>query len=110
MSRLKSLVLVASLLSCSAPAHARVPAPGAQPVLGSSPVPIGWVQFCSERPSDCAGSGPANAVVTLTPEKEAQLGSVNLRINETLKPVAGMQHYGVVQRWTIPTDGMGSCH
>jgi hypothetical protein len=37
----------------------------AQPVLGPSPVPIGWLQFCGERPLDCRASGPAEAVVSL---------------------------------------------
>jgi predicted transglutaminase-like cysteine proteinase len=82
----------------------------AQPVLGPSAVPIGWVGFCEERPGDCRAQGPANAVVELTPAREAELNRVNLQINHTLRPVADMVHYGVAQRWTIPTDGAGSCH
>jgi predicted transglutaminase-like cysteine proteinase len=82
----------------------------AQPVLGPSAVPIGWVGFCQERPGDCRAQGPANAVVELTAAREAELNRVNLQINHTLRPVADMVHYGVAQRWTIPTDGAGSCH
>jgi predicted transglutaminase-like cysteine proteinase len=89
---------------------ARVRVIGAQPVIGRSDVPIGWVQFCQERPGDCTASGPSDAVVEMTPERERQLASVNLGINRALKPVSDMEHYGVVQRWTIPTDGMASCH
>ena len=84
--------------------------PGAQPVFGRSDIPIGWMQFCRERPGDCVGSGPSDAVIELTPQREAQLRAVNLQVNRALKPVADIVHYGVVQRWTIPTDGMGSCH
>lgn len=88
----------------------RIAGVGAQPVLGQSDVPIGWVQFCQERPGDCGPSGSSNAVVELTAAREAELRSVNLSINHALKPVPDIEHYGVVQRWTIPTDGMGSCH
>jgi predicted transglutaminase-like cysteine proteinase len=82
----------------------------AQPVFGRAPVPIGWLQFCAERPSDCRASGPAEAVVRLTPARAAQLRQVNLSINASLTPVPDIRHYGVPQRWTIPADGMGSCH
>ena len=83
---------------------------GAQPVYGQSDIPIGWVQFCDERPGDCGSAGPSNAVMEMTPEREAELTAVNLQVNRSLKPVSDMEHYGVVQRWTIPSDGMGSCH
>ena len=82
----------------------------AQPVFGLSPVPIGWLQFCEERPYGCRTSDPSKAVVRLTPSRAAQLQHVNLSINRALKPVPDIQHYGVPQRWTIPTDGIGSCH
>jgi predicted transglutaminase-like cysteine proteinase len=82
----------------------------AQPVFGRAPVPIGWIQFCEERPADCHASGPAEAVVMLTPARAAQLREVNRSINAALKPVPDISHYGVPQRWTIPSDGMGSCH
>jgi predicted transglutaminase-like cysteine proteinase len=82
----------------------------AQPVLGPSPVPIGWLQFCGERPLDCRSSGPAEAVVRLTAARAAELRQVNLSVNRALRPVPDMEHYGVPQRWTIPSDGMGSCH
>jgi predicted transglutaminase-like cysteine proteinase len=107
MNRLSLLLAAASLAALAGPASARG---AAQPVFAPSDVPVGWVQFCQERPGDCSVQGRSNEVVTLTPERAAELAAVNQRINRTLKPVPDMEHYGVAQRWTIPTDGMGSCH
>ena len=107
MNRLSLLVAAAGLAVLPGSASARGVA---QPVFGPSDVPVGWVQFCQERPGDCSAEGPSNEVVTLTPQRAAELASVNQRVNRTLKPVPDIEHYGVAQRWTIPTDGMGSCH
>jgi predicted transglutaminase-like cysteine proteinase len=103
-----------AIVTATASSDSRLEAPplraSAQPVFGRAPVPIGWLQFCEERPEDCHASGPPDAVVTLTPARAAQLRAVNRSVNAALKPVPDISHYGVPQRWTIPSDGMGSCH
>ena len=34
---------------------------------------------------------------------------VNKRVNETIKPLTDLEHWGVVERWSYPDDGYGDC-
>ena len=34
---------------------------------------------------------------------------VNRWVNETIKPVTDLEHWGVIERWSYPTDGYGDC-
>jgi predicted transglutaminase-like cysteine proteinase len=34
---------------------------------------------------------------------------VNKWVNETVKPITDMDHWGVVEKWSLPTDGYGDC-
>ena len=34
---------------------------------------------------------------------------VNRWVNDTIKPMTDMDHWGVVERWSYPTDGYGDC-
>jgi predicted transglutaminase-like cysteine proteinase len=34
---------------------------------------------------------------------------VNRWVNETIKPMTDMDHWGVIEKWSIPTDGYGDC-
>jgi predicted transglutaminase-like cysteine proteinase len=71
--------------------------------------PIGWVEFCSINPRECAG-GPATARdVVLSSKAWKDLVRVNQWVNETIKPVTDLEHWGVVERWSYPDDGYGDC-
>jgi predicted transglutaminase-like cysteine proteinase len=71
--------------------------------------PIGWVQFCAERPQECdvAPTAPRDVVLSATAWKD--LVRINKRINETIKPMTDIDHYGVVEKWAYPDDGYGDC-
>jgi predicted transglutaminase-like cysteine proteinase len=71
--------------------------------------PIGWVQFCADRPRECdvAPSEPRDVVLSARAWKD--LVRVNNRVNETIKPMTDLDHYGVVEKWTYPDDGYGDC-
>src|SRR5262249_19405331 len=71
--------------------------------------PIGWVEFCVERPAECkvTASTPRNAVLNARTWKE--LVRINRKVNETIKPMTDLDHYGVVEKWTYPDDGYGDC-
>jgi predicted transglutaminase-like cysteine proteinase len=71
--------------------------------------PIGWVQFCADRPHECqvAPSEPRDVVLSTRAWKD--LVRVNNRVNETIKPMTDLDHYGVVEKWTYPDDGYGDC-
>lgn len=75
----------------------------------ASRAPIGWVDFCADNPKDC-GVGqtqPRDIVMSQTAWKD--LVRVNRWVNETIKPMTDQEHWGVIERWSYPTDGYGDC-
>ncbi len=34
---------------------------------------------------------------------------VNLWVNGTVQPMTDMEHWGVIEKWSLPTDGYGDC-
>jgi predicted transglutaminase-like cysteine proteinase len=71
--------------------------------------PIGWIEFCEENPRDCASHAttPRNAVLSTQAWKD--LVRVNLWVNNHIKPMTDLEHYGVVEKWAYPDDGYGDC-
>jgi predicted transglutaminase-like cysteine proteinase len=71
--------------------------------------PIGWVDFCSDSPRECRGgaSQPRDIVMTQTAWRD--LLRVNQWVNDNIKPMTDMEHWGVVEKWSLPTDGYGDC-
>ena len=45
----------------------------------------------------------------LTPKAWTDLIQVNNWVNEKIKPVTDLEHWGVVERWNYPDDGYGDC-
>jgi predicted transglutaminase-like cysteine proteinase len=79
------------------------------PVSGSTAPPFGWVEFCIREPQECPATRTAARDITLTPEAWATLVQVNNSVNETIKPLTDLEHWGVVDRWSYPDDGYGDC-
>jgi predicted transglutaminase-like cysteine proteinase len=71
--------------------------------------PIGWLEFCLEHPRDCATQPSAPRDVVLSPKAWKDLVRVNKWVNDTIKPVTDMDHWGVVEKWSYPDDGKGDC-
>ena len=71
--------------------------------------PIGWVQFCGERPWECKVEATAARDVQLTKVAWRELERVNRYVNDHIKPMTDLEHYGVVEKWTYPEDGYGDC-
>jgi predicted transglutaminase-like cysteine proteinase len=71
--------------------------------------PAGWIEFCEREPDDCTGtvSLPRNAA--LTPERWRELVRVNKAVNDTIKPLSDLEHWGVAEHWSYPDDGYGDC-
>ncbi|TXM65917.1 transglutaminase-like cysteine peptidase [Methylobacterium sp. WL69] len=68
-----------------------------------------WNDFCARYPRECAVDAREAARITLTPAIRATLDSVNRRVNERIRPITDMAHWGVVDRWDFPDDGAGDC-
>ena len=71
--------------------------------------PIGWVQFCADTPDQCAGGKTQARDVVMTQAAWRDLQKVNHWVNDKIKPMTDMDHWGVVEKWSIPTDGYGDC-
>jgi len=71
--------------------------------------PIGWAGFCAENPDECHGgsSHARNIVMSQTAWRDLQ--KINQWVNSTVKPMTDMEHWGVVEKWSLPTDGYGDC-
>jgi predicted transglutaminase-like cysteine proteinase len=71
--------------------------------------PIGWVQFCGENAGDCdVPSLPARAAL-LDDKRWRQLVRINREVNDAVEPVSDLEHWGVLEKWSYPTDGKGDC-
>jgi predicted transglutaminase-like cysteine proteinase len=71
--------------------------------------PVGWVEFCTELPRECTGGPTAARDVVLSPTAWKDLVRINRWVNEKIKPMTDLEHWGVVEKWSYPDDGYGDC-
>jgi predicted transglutaminase-like cysteine proteinase len=71
--------------------------------------PIGWVEFCVEYKPECNTKPSSPRDVVLSPKAWSDLVKVNAWVNDTIKPITDLEHWGVVERWNYPDDGQGDC-
>ena len=71
--------------------------------------PIGWIDFCIEYKPECNTRPEPARDVVLTPKAWSDMVKVDLWVNQSVKPMTDMQHWGVVERWNYPSDGYGDC-
>jgi predicted transglutaminase-like cysteine proteinase len=71
--------------------------------------PIGWVEFCSEYAPECDTRAIDARDVVLTAKSWKDLTRINKWVNDTVKPITDLEHWGVVERWNYPDDGYGDC-
>lgn len=71
--------------------------------------PIGWIEFCSEQPRECVGATSSPRDVVLNGKAWRDLMRVNAFVNNSIKPLSDMDHWGTVEKWSYPTDGYGDC-
>jgi predicted transglutaminase-like cysteine proteinase len=71
--------------------------------------PIGWIEFCSEYAPECETKALDARDVVLSAKAWKDLTRINRWVNETVKPITDLEHWGVVERWNYPDDGYGDC-
>jgi predicted transglutaminase-like cysteine proteinase len=71
--------------------------------------PIGWLEFCFENKQECNVKPVAARDVVLTSKAWTDLVKVNTWVNNNIKPLTDLEHWGVVERWNYPDDGYGDC-
>ena len=113
VSSAKSEIVFIAALAASA--IAALPAVAGSERLAHVPVsdvtrpPAGWVEFCALQPAECAVTTTAPRIPILSPKTWRNLVQVNNLVNETIKPLTDLEHWGVVERWSYPDDGYGDC-
>ncbi|ABD88676.1 transglutaminase-like cysteine peptidase [Rhodopseudomonas palustris] len=75
----------------------------------SARAPIGWIEFCSDTPVECRGSATQPRDIVMSQSTWKDLLRINRWVNDNIKPMTDLDHWGVVERWSIPTDGYGDC-
>ena len=75
----------------------------------STRTPPGWVQFCSDRPAECAADKAVSRNVELTPTAMRELEEINRLVNGAIKPMTDLKHHGVLENWSYAEDGYGDC-
>ena len=76
---------------------------------GSAEPPRGFVQFCQENPGECTPNSSIEARLAASSQRLLELNEVNRRVNKSVVPETDMDHYGISEYWTLPTDGKGDC-
>jgi predicted transglutaminase-like cysteine proteinase len=71
--------------------------------------PIGWIEFCAEHARECDTKPVEARDVVLTAKAWKDLVRINKWVNDTVKPITDLEHWGVVERWSYPDDGYGDC-
>jgi predicted transglutaminase-like cysteine proteinase len=71
--------------------------------------PIGWTEFCAEYAPECETRQLDARDVVLTAKAWKDLTRINKWVNDTVKPITDLEHWGVVERWNYPDDGYGDC-
>jgi predicted transglutaminase-like cysteine proteinase len=68
-----------------------------------------WTAFCERYAGECDVNAFEPASVTLSAKLWRTLNAVNQKVNSTIKPTTDQDHWGLVDRWDLPTDGRGDC-
>jgi predicted transglutaminase-like cysteine proteinase len=109
---LESVCIVALGFSAVAAAMPVATANERSPFLAvgdASRPPIGWIEFCAEYKGVCATKPSTPRDVVFSPKAWTDLVRVNDWVNDNIKPITDLEHWGVVERWNYPDDGYGDC-
>jgi predicted transglutaminase-like cysteine proteinase len=87
------------------------PAWSAPPLMarGEAAPLAAWAVFCEQMPDECAVDLREPETVAATPELLELVDAVNRYVNREIEPQTDQEHWGVVDRWNFPSDGIGDC-
>jgi predicted transglutaminase-like cysteine proteinase len=103
--------VILGLLASPAQANQRasdLPIATAAATSGEARPPIGYIGYCVRYPGECTGHS-TDRPVKLDQAAWALLKRVNDEVNRRIQPVTDKDHWGVAERWDLPSDGKGDC-
>jgi predicted transglutaminase-like cysteine proteinase len=89
-------------------AHFAAPAAALISSGPAGPTPA-WIEFCARQPQECTVDASEPAVLSLNQELWLTIVEVNERVNRAILAVTDQDHWGEVDRWDYPHDGLGDC-
>ncbi|MBS7698114.1 MULTISPECIES: transglutaminase-like cysteine peptidase [unclassified Chelatococcus] len=90
--------------------HASLPsASNPAPTKDTTRAPIGWIDLCKRHPSECTISLAEPAKIMLSQGRWSEIVAINRRVNADIRPLPDLQHWGLVESWDFPDDGVGDC-
>src|SRR5438552_400459 len=91
-----ALAAAAMVVAASAIAGTRAGEPFAFIAVGAETrAPIGWMDFCTEYAPECDSKPLEPRDVVLTPRSWKDLARVNKWVNDSVKPMTDLEHWGV---------------
>jgi len=78
-------------------------------VVGRAVPTDAWISFCERQPRECHIDPAQPARITLTPDIWDAITRVNARVNSSIIAVTDQDHWGVLDQWDYPDDGLGDC-
>jgi predicted transglutaminase-like cysteine proteinase len=108
-SRIVFVAAFAANVAYGLPAGAGSAHPAHMQVYEVARPPAGWVEFCVEYYPECKTKPSAPRDMLLTTQAREELERINFWVNNHVKPMTDMDHWGVVDRWNYPDDGYGDC-
>jgi predicted transglutaminase-like cysteine proteinase len=105
----KGLAVIALLLGMGTAAHAADERVLYASLGDTTRAPIGWIEFCTDNPEECRSGASQPRDIVLSQTAWRDLLKVNRWVNDNVKPMTDMDHWGVVEKWSLPTDGYGDC-
>jgi predicted transglutaminase-like cysteine proteinase len=79
-------------------------------ISGDTQTPIGWEQFCTTYVAVCETRPSVPRDIVFNAKALGDLRRLNEWVNHNIQPMTDMDHYGMIQWWRYPDDGIGSCH
>jgi predicted transglutaminase-like cysteine proteinase len=76
---------------------------------GDARAPYAWNDLCRRTPAECRVDLREPEIVEMTPKLWKTILAVNTRVNREIEAITDEDHWGVVDRWDLPTDGKGDC-
>jgi predicted transglutaminase-like cysteine proteinase len=104
-----AFAVAASVLTMTATVEAANDRPLFIAVGATTRAPIGWTDFCSENPIDCDTKPLEARDTVLTQKSWKELVRINKWVNDHIRPMTDLDHWGIVERWSYPDDGYGDC-
>src|SRR5262249_27439623 len=92
-----------------APVHAASDRPLFMSVGTAAGAPVGWREFCAQYAPECETPAMTGRDAVLTTQAWNELLRINQWVNDTIKPMTDLEHWGVAERWNYPDDGYGDC-